>query len=127
MSEANEMYEGIEATIHELIKKYDHKCIMTEISINQVLIASHIKPWSVCNNDERIDVNNGFLLSATYDRLFDSGLITFDISGKIKISSMISKDNANKLSLSYGKKYNIKYNPQMYKYIQYHNEVIFVN
>jgi predicted restriction endonuclease len=111
----------------ELIQKYDHKCIMTEISINQVLIASHIKPWSVCNNDERIDVNNGLLLSATYDRLFDSGLITFDINGKIKISSMISKDNANKLSLSYGKKYNIKYNPQMYKYIQYHNDVIFIS
>lgn len=109
-----------------LINKYDNRCIMTDISISQVLVASHIKPWVVCNNQERVDVNNGLLLSATYDRLFDSGLITFDINGKIKISSMISKENANKLNLTYGKKYNIKYHPEMNKYIKYHNEIIFV-
>ncbi len=110
-----------------LINKYSHKCIMTGVSVHQVLVASHIKPWAICNNDERIDENNGLLLSATYDRLFDSGLITFDITGKIRISSMISKDNADKLNLVFGKKYNIKYNSKMEKYIQYHNDIIFIS
>ena len=110
----------------DLLKKYCSKCIMTDIDIKQVLIASHIKPWAVCDNSERIDVNNGLILSATYDRLFDDGLITFDINGKIYISSMISNFNRSKLGLSAGKKYDIKYNSKMADYIKYHNEVIFI-
>lgn len=50
-----------------LIKKYDHKCIVTGIDKLNLLIASHIKPWRVCNNNERIDTENGLLLSANMD------------------------------------------------------------
>ena len=81
---------------------------------------------AICNNKERIDVNNGLLLSATYDRLFDSGLITFDKNGKLKISKLISKDNAEKLDIKPGTKYDIKYCHEMDSYIEYHNNVIFV-
>lgn len=109
-----------------LMKKYNSSCIMTKIDISQVLVASHIKPWAVCNNQERIDVNNGLLLSATYDRLFDSGLITFDYNGKLKISSLINKNNADKLNISNGLVYDIKYNSNMFEYIKYHNEIIFI-
>lgn len=110
----------------KLIKKYNHSCIMTKVTLSQVLVASHIKPWAICDNKERIDVNNGLLLSATYDRLFDSGLITFDKTGKLKISKLISKDNAKKLDIKSGTKYDIKYCQQMSKYLDYHNNVIFV-
>lgn len=110
-----------------LMKKYNKKCIMTQISISQVLIASHIKPWAICNNNERIDVNNGLLLSATYDRLFDSGLITFDCNGKLLVSSLINKANAKKLNISNGNIYDIKFNNDMKKYIEYHNKYIFIS
>ena len=111
----------------QLMKKYNRTCIMTKVSLSQVLVASHIKPWVVCSNKERIDVNNGLLLSATYDRLFDSGLITFNFEGKLKISSLVSQDNAEKLGIINGTVYEIKYNPNMMDYIKYHNEYIFVN
>ena len=110
----------------KLIKKYNHSCIMTKVSISQVLVASHIKPWAICDNKERVDVNNGLLLSATYDRLFDSGLITFDKDGKLKISKLISKDNADRLEIKSGTKYDIKYCNEMKNYLDYHNNVIFV-
>lgn len=109
-----------------LLEKYNHQCIMTQISLSQVLVASHIKPWAICNNQERIDVNNGLLLSATYDKLFDSGLITFTKDGRIKLSRLISKENAQKLNISNNVEYNIDYNVNMEKYIKYHNECIFV-
>lgn len=109
-----------------LLNKYNKTCIITKVNISQVLVASHIKPWVVCDNDERIDVNNGFLLSATYDRLFDSGLITFSIEGKMKISSLVSKDNATKLNICDNFIYDIKFEPLMTKYIKYHNDYIFV-
>jgi len=110
-----------------LIEKYCHKCIITNIDLSQVLIASHIKPWAICNNQERVDVNNGLLLSATYDRLFDSGLITFTKKGEIKLSKMINSNNASKLNLKNGIVYNIGYKSDMSKYLLYHNEYIFVD
>ena len=110
-----------------LMKKYNRTCIMTDVNIPQVLIASHIKPWAVCDNFERTDVNNGLILSATYDRLFDSGLITFSKNGKIKISRLINKDNALKLNINSNQIYDIKYNPLMDDYLDYHNQFIFVD
>ena len=91
-----------------------------------LLRASHIKPWAVSNNEERLSVDNGLLLSATFDRLFDSGLITFKKDGTILISNLISKENIEKLHLIEGQVYDIKYNPGMDSYLKYHNEVIYV-
>jgi predicted restriction endonuclease len=57
-----------------------------------MLRASHIKPWADCDNDsDRLNVYNGFLLSANYDALFDKGLITFDDTGLILYSGKLSK------------------------------------
>ncbi len=110
----------------KLIQKYNKSCIVTGTNISQVLVASHIKPWVVCDNKERVDVNNGLLLSATFDRLFDSGLITFDKKGKMLVSSMVSKDNFEKLHIDDSVKYDIKYKIEMEKYLDYHNKIIFV-
>lgn len=110
----------------KLKEKYNNRCIITDINISQVLIASHIKPWAVSNNEERLSVDNGLLLSATFDRLFDSGLITFKKDGTILISNLISKDNIEKLHLIEGQVYDIKYNPGMDEYLNYHNDVIYV-
>ncbi len=109
-----------------LLKKYDYKCIITKINLPEVLIASHIKPWSVSNNNERISSDNGFILSSTYDQLFDKGLISFQDDGKILISRIISRDNANKLGLDKSKIYDIKFVPAMKEFLQYHRDVIFV-
>ena len=49
-----------------------------------LLIASHIKPWHVCDDKERLDKFNGLMLSPNIDALFDNGLITFDINGTIR-------------------------------------------
>ncbi|WP_438404322.1 HNH endonuclease [Aeromonas hydrophila] len=48
-----------------------------------LLIASHIKPWSESNNAERLDGNNGLLLSPHIDKLFDRGWITFTDAGDL--------------------------------------------
>lgn len=61
-----------------LLEKYKGACVVTGITLKNLLIASHIKPWAVCSNGERLSSENGLLLSANYDRLFDCGLISFD-------------------------------------------------
>ena len=109
-----------------LLDKYQSRCIITGINLPEILIASHIKPWAVSNNKERISENNGFLLSSTYDKLFDQGLISFENNGKIMLSSMISSDNAEKLKIDSSKRYDIKYVPAMKDFMNYHREVIFI-
>ena len=61
-------------------------CAVTGCSVSQILIASHIVPWSEASNQERMDVYNGLLLTPNVDRLFDQYLISFDESGLIQIA-----------------------------------------
>lgn len=66
------------------------KCVITGIDFLPVLIASHIKDWSVANDSERLDPENGLLLSANLDRLFDRKLLTVEPdNGVIRVSSLI--------------------------------------
>ena len=108
-----------------LLSKYG-KCVITGVNIPQVLVASHIKPWAACDNRERLDVNNGLILSATYDRLFDSGLISFNEHGNLLISKFVSDANRALLSLDVKREYQIGYSSFMRDYLEYHNDVIYL-
>ena len=55
-----------------------------------MLRASHIKPWSTCDNSqEKLDPFNGLALAQNYDSQFDSGFISFDEDGRIMISDRL--------------------------------------
>ena len=69
----------------ELIQLWEGRCSVTGYDDPQMLIASHIKPWCVANNAERLDPQNGLLLTPNLDRAFDSGLITFDTENQGKL------------------------------------------
>jgi len=80
-----------------LIERFDNKCSVTGANIPSILIASHIVSWSESTEDERLDVNNGILLSPLYDALFDKHLVSFSVDGSIVISNKIihQVDNLN--------------------------------
>ena len=60
-----------------LLNYWKGSCAITSIDIPEMLRASHINAWADCDNDsDRLNIYNGFLLSANYDALFDKGLIT---------------------------------------------------
>jgi putative restriction endonuclease len=65
-------------------------CSVTGFTKADVLIASHIKPWKVSVNAERVDHFNSLLLVPSLDKLFDKGYISFETSGKILISDKLS-------------------------------------
>jgi len=64
-----------------LLEQYDH-CVLCAISHPKLLIASHIKRWSVSSRHERLDLDNLLLFCPLHDRLFDRWMFTFDASGK---------------------------------------------
>ena len=109
----------------KLLKKYNGKCMITGISIEKCLVASHIKPWAVCTNNERLSDENGLLLSATFDRLFDSGYISFNNNGVIIVSNLI--DDANKEILNINKiKIDIPDSANLKSNLEYHRDIIFL-
>lgn len=110
----------------QLINKYAGKCVVTGIDLTKLLVASHIKPWSVSDNKERISSENGLLLSANYDKLFDSGLITFKNDGTIITSSFINSSNKSLLGLTDDIKVDLKSTPEMLSNLEYHRDVLFV-
>ena len=109
-----------------LLKKYHGACVVTGITLKNLLIASHIKPWAVSSNEERLSAENGLILSANYDRLFDSGLISFDNDKKIIISRYIDETNKQRLHLTDELTANISLSPEMKHNLEYHRDVVFL-
>jgi len=109
----------------ELLKELKF-CPITGISDERLLVASHIKPWCWSSDKEKLDVNNGFIFSPLYDKLFDIGLITFTDRKELILSSTLSEMTVSRLNLK----------SQIYddlpvkgreRYLLFHNEKIFID
>ena len=59
-----------------VLANYDFKCALSGIDIPELLVASHVIPWSD-NEEERMNPKNCICLSSLYDKAFDQGLISF--------------------------------------------------
>ena len=96
-----------------------HQCNLCDISTTSVLRASHIKEWSESSREERIDANNGLLLCANHDALFDRHQISFNPdSGDICISESI--DAEQKAALNLSDTFNLTMSDRMKAYMQVH-------
>lgn len=109
----------------QLLEKY-HKCLITGIDDPRLLIASHIKPWRSANNQERLSVENGLILSALYDKLFDEGLISFDKNMCIIISNKLSVHNRKIISINTEQRYLKNPSNTLMINMEYHRDVIFI-
>lgn len=76
-------------------------CRITGVRDLRFLRASHIKPWSECETGtERTDGNNGLLLSAQADHLFDQGWISFSGSGELIRSDALPVEVIERVGLN---------------------------
>lgn len=112
-----------------LLENYEHRCCVTGLKVDQLLVASHIKPWSDANpKSERLAADNGLLLNAFHDRAFDKGLMTIDYDYRIVISSKVKKDGMTRRWLYDYEGESIQMprrcRPRR-EFIEYHNDVIF--
>ncbi len=102
-----------------IIHRWEYKCAVTGFDKLDVLIASHILPWSEANDDQRLDVHNGILLSPTYDALFDKHFISFENNGKIILSDKIETKAFEKIGVIGNEKIK-KLNEFNYDYLEKH-------
>ena len=109
---------------NELIELWE-KCSITEFIKTDFLIASHIKPWRISENEEKVDKYNGLLLTPNFDKLFDKGYISFESDGSIILSKFLTKTEYNKLGIfSNSKLYKVF--EENKKYLKFHKENIFM-
>lgn len=98
-------------------------CCLCGLSNQDLLIASHIKPWSVSSPEEKLDVDNGFLMCPNHDKLFDQGWITFEDEGRIIITEELSEDD--RIIMNVEKNMSILLTEKNKKYLEYHRKEIF--
>ena len=103
----------------EVRELWNHRCAVTGSSTRVVLEASHIKRWADSNDAQRLDPNNGLLLTANLHKLFDAGLISFDDSGKMLVSSKLSQSEQEILGVV-GKKLSKNPSAETANYLAYH-------
>ena len=109
-----------QGTFRKELINYWGRCSVSGITSTWILIASHIKPWRVSNNNERLDVYNGLLLLPNLDKLFDKGYISFNTNGQVIYSKYLSMDDKKTLHLTDDLKLS-KVNPNHIPYLKYHN------
>ncbi len=73
-----------------ILNAYGVRCCISDISVPRLLVASHIRPWSVFPND-RLNPRNGLCLSSLHDAAFDEGLITLDEALRVVLSPQLKK------------------------------------
>lgn len=74
------------------LEGFEKSCRITGVANRRHLRASHIKPWRASTTFEKLDGNNGLLLSPHIDHLFDQGYISFDDDGALLVSQQADVD-----------------------------------
>jgi predicted restriction endonuclease len=114
-----------------VLSNYYGRCCITGNPIPELLVASHILPWSQYP-EHRLNPHNGLCLSSTQDKAFDKGLITIDSNYQIILSSYIKdllSEKTIKENFGFYSDQSIQMPEKFYPdldFLQYHREQIFI-
>ncbi len=113
-----------------VLANYSGKCAISGIDIPELLVASHVVPWSK-NENERLNPENGICFSSLYDKAFDVGLIGINTNYQILISTDLKKKIDKEYYIQYfghlkNKHLNLptKYYPKK-EFLEFHLDTIF--
>jgi hypothetical protein len=84
----------------ERVSMIETKCRITGVENPVHLVASHCKPWRDSSNEERLDGENGLLLTPSIDHLFDRGFIGFENNGKLIISPVAHRPSLARMGVA---------------------------
>ncbi|MHB2026499.1 MAG: HNH endonuclease [Elusimicrobiota bacterium] len=112
----------------EKIWKIETACRVTGVENPNHLIGSHIKPWRHSNNVERLDGENGLLLTPSIDHLFDKGYISFRENGGLLISPRADRESLAKMGVENEGSAIIKpFTHVQQRHLEFHRDEIFLS
>ena len=100
-------------------------CRITKVDRPIHLVASHCKPWRNSSNDERLNGENGLLLTPSIDRLFDQGFIGFEDSGALIISPVAHTHSLRRMGIDTSARINVgSFSSGQKKFLECHRNTI---
>lgn len=107
------------------VMEIEHSCRITKVNREEHLRASHCKPWRDATNEERLDGENGLLLTPNADHLFDRGFISFDSNGDLLISPVAHAESLTRMGLVVGQTLNVgTFSQGQRRYLEFHRESV---
>lgn len=110
------------------VAQIETHCRITRVNEPTHLRASHTKPWRTSTNEERLNGENGLLLTPTIDHLFDRGFIAFEDTGDLLISPVAYKPTLQKMGIPCDQQTNVgSFSSGQKQFLAYHRENVFLS
>lgn len=105
------------------VRTIEHACRITKVDRIEHLRASHCKPWRDSSNEERLNPENGLLLTPTIDHLFDRGFISFEGSGRLIVSAVAHQESLRKMGVDLAADINVGgFSQGQRTFLEFHRE-----
>ena len=105
------------------VMRIERACRITGVTREEHLRASHCKPWRDASNEERLDGENGLLLTPNADHLFDRGFIGFEDNGDVLVSPVAHVDSLARMGLDSSRIVNVgMFSEGQRRYLEFHRE-----
>lgn len=109
------------------VQRIEAYCRVTKVDQIEHLRASHCKPWRDANNAERLDGENGLLLTPDVDHLFDRGFISFEDNGTVLVSPVAHRESLRRLGLEDALQHNVGgFSQGQRAYLAFHRDSVFL-
>lgn len=110
------------------VRKRELRCRLTGVDRISHLRASHIKPWrDATYHEERLDGDNGLLLTPSVDHLFDRGFISFENGGRLLVSPVAHRDSLARMGVPIKGVTNVgDFSEGQRRYLEYHRNEVFL-
>jgi len=109
------------------VAQIERRCRVTGVTAAEFLRASHAKPWRDSSNEERLDGENGFLLTPDVDLLFDRGFISFKDNGDVLVSPVADRAEIAKMGLADHMLDNVgTFTFKQRNYLDFHRDMVFL-
>jgi predicted restriction endonuclease len=109
------------------VQRIESYCRVTQVDQIEHLRASHCKPWRDASNAERLDGQNGLLLTPDVDHLFDRGFISFEDNGTVLVSPVAHRESLQRMGLEDALRRNVGgFSEGQRTYLAFHRESVFL-
>ena len=103
----------------------EKRCRITGVERAMHLVASHCKPWRDSSNEERLNGENGLLLTPSIDHLFDRGFVGFEDSGDLIISPVAHRPSLERMGVATSKVLNVGgFSTGQRKFLDFHRNAV---
>ena len=111
----------------EGVQRLESRCRITHVDRPEHLRASHCRPWRDCSNEQRLDPENGLLLTPSIDHLFDRGFISFSGEGRVLVSPVAHRESLVKMGIAVDRKIEVGgFTPGQRGFLEYHRDLVYL-